>query len=148
MTAYPEFREDLYRAREVRGDYTFGEQILDIADNVNDDWSFNPKSGKLSVNKEAMLRSKIRIEARQFHMSRLHPQQWGERQQIDLKSDWSLLSEEERRRKVDEMIAMIREMQQPPMQPPPLVYRWEEALEEPEPVGIGSQTRPAAGSKS
>ena len=32
-----------------------------------------------AVNKELVLRSKIRIEARQFHMSRLHPQQWGER---------------------------------------------------------------------
>jgi hypothetical protein len=29
--AEPGFRDDLYRAREVRGNYTFGEQILDIA---------------------------------------------------------------------------------------------------------------------
>jgi hypothetical protein len=30
--------------REVRGDCTLGEQIMDIADNVSDDWSFNPDS--------------------------------------------------------------------------------------------------------
>jgi hypothetical protein len=60
------------RAREICGDFSFGEQILGIADNTTDDWSYNPESGKLSVNKEAMLRSKIRIEARQFHMARLH----------------------------------------------------------------------------
>jgi hypothetical protein len=41
------------------------------------DWSYNEKTGKLSVNKELVLRSKIRIEARQFQMSRLHPQQMG-----------------------------------------------------------------------
>jgi len=41
---------------------------------------------------EAMLRSKIRIEARQFHMNWLHPQQWGDRQQIDVKNDWSWLT--------------------------------------------------------
>jgi hypothetical protein len=44
-----------------------------------------------------------------------------------------LLTEEERRRKADELIAMIRELREPPMQPPPLVYRWEEAPDEPEP---------------
>jgi hypothetical protein len=54
-------------------------------------------------------------------MTRLHPQQWGERQQIDVRDDdWSLLTEEVRRRKADELIAMIREeMREPPMQPPP-----------------------------
>jgi hypothetical protein len=41
------------------------------------------------------------------------------------KNDWSLLTEEERRRKADELIAMIQELREPPMQPPPLVYRAE-----------------------
>jgi hypothetical protein len=48
--------------------------------------------------REAVHRSKLRIKARQFHMSRLHPHQWGEKQTIDIKSDWALLSEDERRR--------------------------------------------------
>jgi hypothetical protein len=141
----PAFREDLYRAREVRGDWAFGEEILDIADNTADDWYYNEKTGKLSVNKELVLRSKLRIEARQFHMSRLHPQQWGEKQQIDIKNDWALLSEEERGRKADELIAMIRELREPPMQPPPLVYRPEEAPDD-EPAatgGIGSRPAPS-----
>jgi hypothetical protein len=61
-----------------------------------------------------------------------------------VKNDWALLTEEERRRKADELIAMIREMREPPPKPPPLVYRWEEAPEQPVPVGIGSQSRPRA----
>jgi hypothetical protein len=105
------------------------------------------KNGALVPNKELVLRSKLRIEARQFHMSRLHPQQWGEKQTIDIKSDWALLSEDERRRKADELIQMIRELREPPMQPPPLVYRHEEAPDEPEPGGSGWQPRPVAGSK-
>jgi hypothetical protein len=129
------------RAREIRGDFIFGEEIVDIADNTADDWQYNKKTGKLSVNKELVLRSKIRIEARQFHMARLHPQQWGDKQQIDVKNDWALLTEEERRRKADELIAMIRELREPPMQPPPLVYRPEEAPEEPKLGGLGSQPR-------
>jgi hypothetical protein len=135
------------RAREIRGDFSFGEQILDIADNTADDWQYNEKTGKLSIQKEAILRSKIRIEARQFHMSRLHPQQWGEKQQIDVKNDWALLSEEERGRKADELIQMIRELREPPMQPPPLVYRAEEAPDEPEAGDSGWQPRSAAGPK-
>jgi hypothetical protein len=141
--AHADFRQDLMYARAIRGDFTFGEQILDIADNTSDDWSYNPNGGKLSVNKEAMLRSKIRIEARQFHMSRLHPQQWGERQQIDVRDDWLLLTEEERRRKADELIQTIRELREPPMQPPPLVYRPEKApVDEPSADG-GIGSRPA-----
>ena len=116
-----------------------------IADNVSDDWSFNPDSGKLSVNKEAMLRSKLRIEARQWQMVRRHPQEWGDRQQIDIKNDWALLSEDERRRKAEELIAMIRELKEPPMQPLPLVYRPEEAPDEPGTGGIGWKPRSATG---
>ena len=74
-------------------------------------------------------------------MSRLLPQQWGDKQQIDIKNDWALLTEEERRRKAEELIAMIRELKEPPMQPPPLVYRPEEAPDEPEPGGFGCQHR-------
>ena len=147
MLAQPGFREELYRARQVRGDWAFGEQILDIADNAADDWSYNEKTGKLLMNKELVLRSKIRIEARQFHMSRLHPQQWGDRQQVDIKDDWSLLTEEERRRKAEELIAMIQEIKNPPPGPPPLVYRWQEPDEDDDQQqrGIGSQPRPVVG---
>jgi hypothetical protein len=150
MTAFaaqPGFREELYRAREVRGDWAFGEQILDIADNAANDWSYNEKSGKLSVNKELVLRSKLRIEARQFHMSRLHPQQWGDRQQIDIKDDWSMLTEDERRRKAEELIAMIEEIKNPPPPPPPLVYRWQEPDEDDDQPqrGIGWAPRPVTG---
>ena len=76
-------------ARDVRADIAFGEQILDIADDTSEDWK-TAANGREVVNKELVLRSKLRIEARQFHMSRLHPQQWGDRQQIDVKSDTSV----------------------------------------------------------
>jgi len=131
------------RARDIRANAAFAEQQLEIADNVSDDWSFNAGSGKLSVKKEAMLRSKLRIETRQWQMARRHPQEWGDRQQIDVKNDWALLTEEERRRKAEEVIQMIRELREPPMQPPPLVYRAEEATDGPEPGGIGWQPRSA-----
>ena len=58
---HPEFLQSYERARDIRANAAFAEQQLAIADNVSDDWSFNPDSSKLSVKKEAMLRSKLRI---------------------------------------------------------------------------------------
>ena len=110
------------------------------------DW-VEAKNGRLVPNKALVLRSKLRIEARQFHMSRLHPQTWGDKQTVDIKNDWALLTPNERRRKAEELIAMIRELKEPPMQPPPLVYRAEEPPEEPEPGGIGWQHRRATVAK-
>ena len=67
------------RAREIRADFTFGEQILDLADDTSNDWYYNEKTGMLSVNKEVVLRSRVRIGVRQLHMARLQPQTWGDR---------------------------------------------------------------------
>jgi hypothetical protein len=139
----PQFRADYAQAREVRCD-NWAEEIVDIADHRDGDYELTLKGNVYQV-REAVHRSKLRMEGRQWVMSRLLPQQWGEKQQIDIKSDWALLSEDERRRKADELIQMIRELKEPPMQPPPLVYRGEEAPEEPEPGESGWQPRSAAG---
>jgi hypothetical protein len=37
------------------------------------------------------------------------------------------LTEDERRRRAEELIGMIRELREPQPQPPPLIYRWKEA---------------------
>jgi hypothetical protein len=132
----PEFRVMYTQARDIRADLAFGEQILDIADNAADDWHYNKKTGKLSVNKEAMLRSRVRIAARQFHMSRLQRETWGDKQQIDVKTDMTRLTPEERQRKADEVIEMLQALAAGPPKPPPLVYDPREAPDdEPEPGG-------------
>jgi hypothetical protein len=96
------------------------------------------------VNKEVVLRSKLRIEARQFHMSRLHHSIWGDHKSIDVKDDWALLSEDERRRRADELIQMIAEIRSPPPGPPPIVYRPEEPEDDDQQQrGIGWQPRTA-----
>jgi len=144
---HPEFLQSYERARDIRANAAFAEQQLEIADNVSDDWSFNPDSGKLLVRKEAMLRSKIRIETRQWQMARRHPQEWGDRQQIEVRNDWALLSEDERRRRAEELIAMIQELKNPPPGPPPIVYRPEEPSEDDDQQqrGIGWEPRTLTG---
>ena len=107
------------RARAIRCDFTFGEQILDIADDSRNDW-VRTKTGRLIPNKELVLRSKIRIAARQHHMSRLQPQTWGDKLTVGIKNDVNLLSEDERRRRAEELIAMIKAIRAPPELPPAL----------------------------
>src|ERR1051326_808039 len=104
---YPEFRRNYTCARDVRADLTFGEEIITIADDARNDWIEAKNGGAPRVNKEVVLRSRLRIAARQLHMSRLQPETWGDRQKLDIKSDWSLLTEEERRPRADELIQMI-----------------------------------------
>jgi hypothetical protein len=138
MFAEPSFRHDVLRARELRGDLSFGEQILDIADDAENDWT-TAQNGHPIVNKEVVLRSKLRIASRQFHMSRLHHTIWGDHKSVDIKSDWSSLTEDECRRRVEELIGMIEEIKAPPPQPPPLIYR--AAKPEEDPTGVSARQR-------
>ena len=90
-----------------------------------------------------MLRSKLRIETRQWQMSRRHPAEWGDKQQVDLKHDFSHMTEAQRLQKARELIGLVHEIQKGPELPPPLDYRPEEPEEEPQPIGgIGGRLRP------
>ena len=140
MIAQPEFCQDVYRARELRGDLAFGEQILEIADDTENDYK-TAINGRKVPDKELMLRSKIRIEARQFHMRQLHPQTWGERQQIDLKNDMTQLTVEERLRKAAELLDLVRAITGPRPVPPPLEYHPEEPEDDSVEVGRMRQSR-------
>ena len=131
----PGFRDDLFRARQVRGDFSFGEQILNIADDRTSDWA-TAANGRKIVNKELVLRSKLRIEARRFHMERLQRETWGEKVQHDVKTDIASMTVEERMRKAQEMIEMIAYIKAGgPPKPPPLRYDPTEPDDEPEPEG-------------
>jgi hypothetical protein len=88
------------------------------------------------VDKELVLRSKLRIEARRFHMERLHRDTWGEKVQTNLTVDYARMSEDERLEKARELLGMIREITGPRPTPGPLIYEPEEGPDE-EPSGIG-----------
>jgi hypothetical protein len=131
-------REDLLRARQIRGDLSFGEQVIDIADDASQDW-YKAANGRTVMNKELVLRSKLRIEARRFHMERLHRDTWGDKVQADIKHDFSHMTAEQRLAKAYELIGLVREIQGGPELP--LEYRPEEKDEEPRPSGIGGRLR-------
>lgn len=72
--------EQYARATLERVEY-FREEILDIADDGTNDWmtKFNSKGEAigLMVDKEAIQRSKLRVDARQWHMSKVNPKKYG-----------------------------------------------------------------------
>ena len=70
-----------------------------------------------------MLRSRLWMEGRQWVMARLAPQQWGDRQQIDMKADMLLqMPEEQRVKKALELLDMVREVVNRPKTPRQIVY--------------------------
>ena len=76
-------------------------------------------------------------------MSRLHRDTWGEKAQVDVKHDFSHMTEAQRLAKARELIGLVHEINRGPKLPPPLEYRPEEP-EDPQPTptsGIGGRLR-------
>lgn len=78
---YAAFRERYARAREAQADALFDE-MLDIADDGTNDW-VERKRGDGSTydafNKEAVERSKLRVEARKWMAGKLRPKVYGDK---------------------------------------------------------------------
>jgi hypothetical protein len=91
---HPEFAAFYTQACEKRVE-AMENDLLEIADDTDRDYR-EGKNGKDIPNKEQMLRSKIRIESRQWLMSRRDPKQWSDKQSVDVSANIMLLSPEER----------------------------------------------------
>ena len=99
--------------------------LLEIADDTDRDYR-EGKNGQEIPNKEVVLRSKIRIESRQWLMSRRDPKQWGDKQALDVSANIMLLSPEERVQKAlqlfDLMEKFVARHRNPVGEDRPLVY--------------------------
>jgi hypothetical protein len=98
--------------------------LLEIADDTDRDYR-EGKNGKDIPNKEQMLRSKIRIESRQWLMARRDPQQWGDKQSLDVSANIMLLTPEERVQKALQLFDLMEkfvERARKPVGGGPLVY--------------------------
>lgn len=102
MEQFPDLVKRYARACEARAESIF-EDILEIADEANADLTISEK-GQLIVNGEAVQRSKLRVDARKWVLSKLDPKKYGEKQQLEHsgeinsnKPDLSKLSVEELR---------------------------------------------------
>jgi hypothetical protein len=81
------FRQQYASAREAQADI-MGEDLLDIADDGSNDFMTITKGDTSYVieNKEWTSRSKLRVDARKWLMSKLAPKKYGDVKSIDLTS--------------------------------------------------------------
>jgi hypothetical protein len=104
--------------------YAFEEDILEIADQTEDDYR-ETLTGRMVPNKELVLRSKVRIESRQWLMARRDPKQWGDKSSVDVSANIMLLSPEERVQKALQLFDLMEkfvERARNPVGGGPLVY--------------------------
>ena len=81
------FRQQYAYAREAQADI-MGEEMLDIADDGSNDFMTITKGDASYVieNKEWTSRSKLRVDARKWLMSKLAPKKYGDSKQVDITS--------------------------------------------------------------
>ena len=83
MTAHEGFRDQYARAREAQADH-FAEEILEISDDGSNDW-MTRKQGDEEVavaNHEHISRSKLRVDARKWLMSKMAPKKYGDKVEL------------------------------------------------------------------
>lgn len=81
LAAHEDFREQYARAREAQAD-RFAEEILDIADDGSNDWMQRQQGDDDPVevaNHEHISRSKLRVDARKWLMSKMAPKKYGDK---------------------------------------------------------------------
>jgi hypothetical protein len=81
LSKHSEFTEQYARAKEAQAEY-LAEEILDIADDGSNDWMErkNKDGSSYTVeNGEAMQRSRLRVDARKWLLSKLLPKKYGDK---------------------------------------------------------------------
>lgn len=80
LREHADFRDQYARAKEDQAE-VLGEEILDIADDGRNDWmdrEFGKGNVVRVVDPEAVQRSKLRVEARKWLMSKMKPKVYGD----------------------------------------------------------------------
>jgi len=74
------FSEQYTRAREAQADLIF-EEMFEIADDGSNDWM--DREGKVELNSEHIQRSRLRIDARKWMLSKMAPKKYGDKVSLD-----------------------------------------------------------------
>ena len=77
LAAHEGFRDQYARAREAQADAML-EDILEIADDGLND-SYTDENGHERTNQDVIARSRLRVDARKWAMSKMAPKKYGEK---------------------------------------------------------------------
>lgn len=86
LRAVPEFRAKYELARDEGLD-VLGEELIEIADDGSNDWMERENdngSKTLVVNTDHIQRSRLRVDARKWYLSKLAPKRYGDRSAVEL----------------------------------------------------------------
>lgn len=89
----PESRSGYELALEMKGEF-YAEQIVEISDRSSDDWKQDEK-GRMVPDTEHIMRSKLRVDARKWVVSKLLPKKYGDKLDITQTVKNADLSDEE-----------------------------------------------------
>ena len=74
------FADQYARATDVRTE-ELADEIFEIADDASNDWMTNAKGDKV-LNAEHVQRSRLRIDARRWALSKMNPRKYGDKLQV------------------------------------------------------------------
>ena len=85
LASDPELSDKYARAAEVRADVLFDE-LMDIADDGTNDWmerkTADGSTGETVLNGEHVQRSRLRIDARKWALSKMQPKKYGDKLEL------------------------------------------------------------------
>jgi len=85
LIKHDEFCQKYTRAKEIQAD-KFNEELIDIADDGRNDWeereSERGGGTYIALNKEAIARSRLRVETRKWLMGKHKPKKYGDKLQL------------------------------------------------------------------
>jgi hypothetical protein len=69
---------DMYHRAQFSRVFGWVDEIMEIADDSSGDWKVSPK-GRKQIDKEAVQRSRVRIDTRKWLLAKLLPKQFGDK---------------------------------------------------------------------
>jgi hypothetical protein len=79
----PEFARRYHEAR-LLGYQLMADELVDIADDTSKDHKTNPETGRKVIDKEAVMRSRLKVDTRKWLLSKTLPKVYGDRQALEL----------------------------------------------------------------
>ncbi len=110
LDRHNEFARMYAHAREVRAD-AWGEQILDIADDTSEDWVDRQKADGTTervLDHEHVTRSKLRVDARKWLMSKAAPRKYGDKLDLNYSGSVQVASGPDLSHLSDDELAVMR----------------------------------------
>lgn len=108
LEASDDFRDQYARARECQAENML-EEILEIADETAADWQAK-EDGTEVANHEVVARSRLRVDARKWAMSKLAPKKYGDKVQVGGDPDGASIAVDVKSGAVEEVLRRLEAM--------------------------------------